>query len=645
MVRTDNGIYHLVYESMGNVYYTHSLTSNFDGSWSQEELLMPNAKNPAIEYDVNKVKIVFEFFDPQNYTEAAIYMATYSLDTNGNYSQVSNECEIFLFFPASYFGNAKPIIAYTIGQLVVIYRKNSTEGLKEKTRWTFNDQTILGNENTIPETNLNSINPAVVSAYGNFHLVFESLGTIKYKYASISNGLGPWNYFSIVNVSTGSGFTTNTNPSISLSLGSPSYYVMIGWKGVYSNVLDKKLLKENDYGIDRSAAVFKSGYGLSWGGTCISFNDNVNFVNSGSLNTSAGSILTWSESNGQYNKFVKRNSDLSYGIITNLLTNNPPVQVQGIHPVVSNGSSFNTIKTIVYNPSGSAPYLFNKCTNDFSQSALAKIGETGNIGLSYGRSGVVEKNGIEFLFNIGDVLLNGQTISFIERVDTLPVANIEELNFAARTESFNLSTQSELIFSNYYYVVNKNLADSVLADQFNVSFKCELVNASTNQVVGTFDNITYNKFNVQKYANPSYLIDCSGIESGNYYLKLTTDLNDSVNLFLSNIQRDNVSLEKSNLLVRNFKGERVPVEYNLAQNFPNPFNPSTTIRYQIPKDGIVTLKVYDILGSEVATLVNEEKVAGKYEVNFNASSLASGVYIYKIQAGSFINSKKMILLK
>lgn len=85
--------------------------------------------------------------------------------------------------------------------------------------------------------------------------------------------------------------------------------------------------------------------------------------------------------------------------------------------------------------------------------------------------------------------------------------------------------------------------------------------------------------------------------------------------------------------------------YSLSENYPNPFNPSTIIRYQIPQDGIVTLKIYDILGAEVATLVNEEKVAGKYEVNFNASHLASGVYVYRISAGSFTASKKLILLK
>ena len=100
------------------------------------------------------------------------------------------------------------------------------------------------------------------------------------------------------------------------------------------------------------------------------------------------------------------------------------------------------------------------------------------------------------------------------------------------------------------------------------------------------------------------------------------------------------------LLPTNVENDKaLPTEFNLEQNYPNPFNPSTTIQYQIPQDGMVKLKIYDILGAEVATLVNEEKVAGKYVVNFNASSFTSGVYFYKIQSGSFINSKKMILLK
>ena len=84
----------------------------------------------------------------------------------------------------------------------------------------------------------------------------------------------------------------------------------------------------------------------------------------------------------------------------------------------------------------------------------------------------------------------------------------------------------------------------------------------------------------------------------------------------------------------------------MLQNFPNPFNPSTTIYYSIPEISFVTLKVYDVLGIEITTLVNEEKPAGSYEVEFSAAGgLPSGVYFYLLNSGNVIETKKMILLK
>jgi hypothetical protein len=101
-----------------------------------------------------------------------------------------------------------------------------------------------------------------------------------------------------------------------------------------------------------------------------------------------------------------------------------------------------------------------------------------------------------------------------------------------------------------------------------------------------------------------------------------------------------------NLLAVDIKDKpEIPVKYYLSQNYPNPFNPGTKITYSIAVLGKVILKIYDILGREVSTLVNEEKPAGKYEINFNASTLASGVYFYQVKAGSFVETKKMILIK
>ncbi len=88
-----------------------------------------------------------------------------------------------------------------------------------------------------------------------------------------------------------------------------------------------------------------------------------------------------------------------------------------------------------------------------------------------------------------------------------------------------------------------------------------------------------------------------------------------------------------------------PSSFALSQNYPNPFNPSTTIRYNIPNSGMVTLKIYDILGREVKTLVNQYENGGTYDVNFDASNFSSGVYFYQLRAGGFISTKKMILLK
>jgi len=88
-----------------------------------------------------------------------------------------------------------------------------------------------------------------------------------------------------------------------------------------------------------------------------------------------------------------------------------------------------------------------------------------------------------------------------------------------------------------------------------------------------------------------------------------------------------------------------PFVFKLEQNYPNPFNPSTIIRWQLPKESFVTLKVYDLLGNEITTLVNEEKAAGNYEVTFDASVLPSGVYFYTLSTGNFISTKKMILTK
>ncbi len=108
---------------------------------------------------------------------------------------------------------------------------------------------------------------------------------------------------------------------------------------------------------------------------------------------------------------------------------------------------------------------------------------------------------------------------------------------------------------------------------------------------------------------------------------------------------DNVKLEYGIVGVNNSAKTETPNEYDLEQNYPNPFNPTTVISYSLPKQGMVSLNIYNILGEKVVELVNKTQNAGNYSVNFNAKNLPSGIYIYKIQVDGFAESKKMLLLK
>jgi hypothetical protein len=97
--------------------------------------------------------------------------------------------------------------------------------------------------------------------------------------------------------------------------------------------------------------------------------------------------------------------------------------------------------------------------------------------------------------------------------------------------------------------------------------------------------------------------------------------------------------------ISNVQEDNLPLVYSLANNYPNPFNPATTIKYSIPVEGLVSIKIYNITGEEVATLLNENKQPGNYEVTFDAGNLSSQIYFYRIQSGDFVETKKMILLK
>lgn len=161
-------------------------------------------------------------------------------------------------------------------------------------------------------------------------------------------------------------------------------------------------------------------------------------------------------------------------------------------------------------------------------------------------------------------------------------------------------------------------------------------------------DIVVNKDLAPSYTDYSCYAGCiNGFLSNNYRLRYRVEAVD--NTGWASVPSDFVSSAAIELHTGlegySIKSNEPPKSYALSQNYPNPFNPVTRINYALPKDGFVTLKVYDIIGREVANIISEFKTAGNYSIDFDASKLSSGIYYYKLQSDLFSSVKKMVLMK
>ena len=151
------------------------------------------------------------------------------------------------------------------------------------------------------------------------------------------------------------------------------------------------------------------------------------------------------------------------------------------------------------------------------------------------------------------------------------------------------------------------------------------------------------------FAYPNIVIDSSGVDSTIFQL---SNLTSSTEYFWRVRAENSLSISDwsdvfsfTTKMLTSIEVESIPSSYFLHQNYPNPFNPGTTIRYDLPEAGNVNISVFDLTGRLVRTLQDGRKAAGSYTINFNSSGLASGVYFYQIRAGSFIETKRMMLIK
>jgi hypothetical protein len=218
----------------------------------------------------------------------------------------------------------------------------------------------------------------------------------------------------------------------------------------------------------------------------------------------------------------------------------------------------------------------------------------------------------------------------------LPDNEITDL-FLDKNNALWISTRNGLAQFNENIWNVYNTSNSGLPNNW---ITCCIVDYQNVCLIGTFSGgfVEYDGENWEVYTkNNSPLLS-------NYIRDLEEDANGNIWIGLDDA---GISIYNRNGITSVFSEETksLAISYTLLQNYPNPFNPSTSIQYAISSTQFVTLKVYDLLGREVATLINEENNPGNYAVEFNASQLSSGIYFYKLQAGDFVETKKMILIK
>lgn len=181
----------------------------------------------------------------------------------------------------------------------------------------------------------------------------------------------------------------------------------------------------------------------------------------------------------------------------------------------------------------------------------------------------------------------------------------------------------------------------------NTQIIIELVDASSGKTISKLNDYNFANIKTELFSVNNTKEIINPTQNKNAFIRIRIDENDYSNIVLQNMDVMVLNTDKA-ANKSSQKAEQIsltPAEYNLEQNYPNPFNPTTVISFQTPNPGKVSLKVFDILGKEIATLVDGYLEAGTHNIKFNASNLVSGVYIYKITADNFTQSRKMILTK
>jgi len=647
LIKTPDGVMHLVYESMGRIWYETSTDNGQTWQLMNGGKPLDNGagKCPAIDYSYNNVAIVYQekSGDNSNLQVKAfiasggqyVYNFGTTLNSTGLYSSDAN--------PAIGWSSSSKLVIVWKSPSYLSYICGDLDVGIYSSSFTYYDSGIIAESNSLSQYPSISVDKFYVGSINRYALVWQqgpSNGQSAIYYSPISVVYGPdspppieaaflttettivqpdvighWYLVqpSIQNISAGS-YPYNYNPSVIILHNAGTRFC---WRSQY-------------YPGSNSIVVFKAdGNNRFW---YFGYNTRIPQITASDDNTEY--YIIWNEVYGNSTKFTD-NTTLS--TIYNLGTTGQAVQL-------SNGANKNNMYALVFN-NQNQPYFFKTTPSIGSKYGLQKSTLASN--QIVGRGGIVLKDSVGFFFSVENISVDNQLVDFIEVSDTLVIDDIKQLNNYLISQPFTISGNSALNF-NIIYGTTTTTENKILENKNTVSYSLDLIDANSSKLLGNVQKVIFDKNNLPSFETQAFQINSSKLTiSKTVQLKLTAQNNFNGQCMLTESYSDILpdELAKLNIKEVGFDDILSVTEYALDQNYPNPFNPSTKISWQSPVASHQTLKVYDILGNEVATLVDEFREAGKYEMNFDASRLASGVYIYKLQAGEFVSSKKMLLLK
>jgi hypothetical protein len=698
-IRDKNGNINTIYESIGGIFYIKS-TGN-GTNFLREEIVNDNVynlngysasgntgpfiseiqKSDNIVANVSPIRNIVACWERRNGNSVEVLASQRDKYINGNYYwkkddnnsiTITSQDQSFKTHPKlfSVITNVQVNgIDTTFHQFKILtYLEPSTNGKKIKARGDYNNGSVSDLRSfDIEEGDMDDFS-CVVQA-GQFqqfdydigfilHYSYKKNGHIYYKkegifFSTNSNLIARLTPLNAENISLEDGQGSRYTPDISLRNGLP----VIAWQGsnlktrtiVYEQGNDETMIT-NQYPIIARYKYSTNG-GTNWS-TYIKYDSPPNVTQQnpnveGSKNKNAF-LINYSVNNSIFRQNIKHQNYRDYYCYPNSFTGVDAKLVRGSY-VDDFGQNSHPMLLTLEQESASL-YKVDKQSFIITNSANPVVDNYTNL------EGIMRDSNIYYYFNLGPIIVKNTFVSPEMGFDGpiyYTVQNPFEFNENMISKSFYLANGDTLILGGTGKY-NPNPNEHFFIKKYNVG----LFKQSDNQIQQLLFSDTINTCDTleSEYLRGFIINNISG-GSDSFYVQLLIDSSDvswgsnySYSCVYSpdEIQGDNLSNFKSKVHFQNQKENNIsniPKTFSLSQNYPNPFNPFTTIKYELPKDAFVTIKVYDIVGREIFTLVNENKQAGYYSVSFNGINFASGVYFYRIKAGDFNAVKRMVLIK